>query len=89
MIIDVSQLALFIPAALALNPAPGSDNLYCLGKGLSSGPMAGMVASLGIATGSLIHSLLAVFGVAALLAAHPSLSKQFVGLATKLALKRN
>ncbi len=71
MIIDISQLALFIPAALALNLTPGSDNLFCLGKGLSSGPKAGVVASLGIATGSLIHSLLAAFGLAALLIAHP------------------
>lgn len=71
MYIDPSQLVLFIPAALALNLTPGNDNLYCFGKGLSSGPKAGIAASLGIATGSLIHSLLAAFGLAALLAAQP------------------
>jgi len=71
MIIETSQLALFIPAALALNLTPGSDNIFCLAKGLSGGPKAGVVASLGIATGSLIHSVLAAFGLAALLIAHP------------------
>lgn len=69
--IDPAQLLIFIPAALALNLTPGSDMLFCLGQGLKSGPRAGIAASFGIATGSMIHSLLAAFGLAALLAAYP------------------
>jgi threonine/homoserine/homoserine lactone efflux protein len=69
--IDPAQLILFVPAALALNLTPGSDMLFCLGQGLKSGPRAGIAASLGVATGALIHSLLAAFGLAALLAAYP------------------
>lgn len=69
--IDPAQLLIFIPAALALNLTPGSDMMFCLGQGLKSGPRAGIAASFGIATGSLIHSLLAAFGLAALLAAYP------------------
>ena len=71
MIIDPAELAIFIPAALALNLTPGNDTLFCLGQGLKSGPRAGIGASLGIATGSMIHSLLAAFGLATLLATHP------------------
>ena len=69
--IDPAQLLIFIPAALALNLTPGSDMLFCLGQGLKSGPRAGVAASLGVATGSFIHSLLAALGLAAVLAAYP------------------
>lgn len=71
MIIEPVQLLIFIPAALALNLTPGADMLFCLGQGLKSGPRAGVAASFGIATGSFIHSLLAAFGLAALLATYP------------------
>lgn len=71
MIVDPGQLALFIPAALALNLTPGADMTFCLGQGLKSGPSSGLAASLGIATGGLIHTVLAALGLAALLAAHP------------------
>ena len=69
--IDPSVLLIFIPAALALNLTPGSDMLFCLGQGLRSGPQAGFAASLGVATGGLVHSLLAAFGLAAVLATYP------------------
>jgi len=69
--IDPTQLLIFIPAALALNLTPGSDMLFCLGQGVKSGPKAGLFASLGIATGGLIHSVLAALGLAALLASYP------------------
>jgi len=71
MIIDQAQLLIFIPAALALNLTPGSDMLFCLGQGLKSGPKEGIAASLGIATGSIIHILMAGLGLAALLASSP------------------
>ncbi len=69
--IDSAQLLLFIPAALALNITPGNDMLFCLGQSLKDGPRAGIAASLGIATGGVIHTLLAAFGLASLLAATP------------------
>lgn len=71
MIVDGNQFLIFIPAALALNLTPGSDMLFCLGQGLKSGPKAGVAASFGVATGSFLHSLMAAFGLAALLATHP------------------
>lgn len=71
MIIDPTQLLIFIPAALALNLTPGVDMMFCLGQGLKSGPKEGIAASFGIATGALIHTLMAGLGLAAVLATYP------------------
>ncbi len=71
MIIEPSQLLIFMMAGIALNLTPGADMMYCLSQGLKSGPRAGFAASLGIATGSIIQILLAAFGLAALIAANP------------------
>ncbi len=70
-LIDLSTLAVFLPAALILNLTPGSDFLYCLGQGIKGGPLCGVSASFGIATGSLIHCLLAAFGLSAVFALYP------------------
>lgn len=72
MMLPTDTLLIFVPAALALNLTPGNDMLFCLGQGMRAGPRAGMAASLGIATGVFIHTLVAGIGLAALLAAHPS-----------------
>lgn len=69
--IDLSQFPLFYPAVVALNLTPGNDMLFCLSQGIRSGPKAGIAASLGISTGSLIHTLLAALGLSALLVAYP------------------
>jgi threonine/homoserine/homoserine lactone efflux protein len=71
MIIDPAQLLIFMMAGIALNLTPGADMMFCLSQGLKSGRKAGFAASLGIATGSVIHVLLAAFGLAALIAANP------------------
>jgi len=71
--VDLATLWLFIPAALALNLTPGNDMMLCLGQGLNHGPRAGIAASFGIALGALIHTLLAAFGLATLLAANPTM----------------
>lgn len=70
--IDLQTLVVFVPVALALNLTPGADMLFCLGQGARSGPRAGIAASLGIATGSLLHALAGGLGLAALLAANPA-----------------
>ncbi|WP_417814877.1 LysE family translocator [Thalassospira alkalitolerans] len=71
MLIPVETLLIFIPTALALNMTPGNDMLFCLGQGIKSGPRAGLAASFGIATGAMIHTLLAGLGLAALVSTHP------------------
>lgn len=72
MIIDPAQLLIFMMAGIALNLTPEADMMFCLSQGLKSGRKAGFAASLGIATGSVIHVLLAAFGLAALIATNPT-----------------
>ena len=65
------QFLLFLPAALLLAIAPGPDNLGVLALGLSTGRRASLGFALGCAVGCLNHTLLAVCGVSALIAASP------------------
>ena len=65
-------LLLFIPTALLLALAPGPDNLGVLALGLSAGRRASFGFALGCAAGCLNHTLLAVLGVSALIAASAS-----------------
>lgn len=65
------QLAGFLGVAVLLTLAPGPDNLLVLALGISRGRRAGLAFALGCASGCLSHTLLAVFGISALLAATP------------------
>ncbi|MFC5513821.1 LysE family translocator [Massilia jejuensis] len=62
----------FLLAALLLTASPGPDNLMVLGLGMSRGRKQGMVFGLGCALGCLSHTLLAVIGVSAVIAASPT-----------------
>ncbi|MDB6053292.1 MAG: putative Rht family transporter, amino acid efflux [Verrucomicrobiales bacterium] len=62
------HLIAFIVAGLVLNITPGPDTFYILGRTLSQGRRAGVASVLGIATGSLIHTCAAAFGLSTLLA---------------------
>jgi threonine/homoserine/homoserine lactone efflux protein len=62
----------FLLAAVLLTASPGPDNLMVLGLGMSKGRKQGMVFGLGCALGCLSHTLLAVIGVSAVIAATPS-----------------
>lgn len=72
MPVDWPDLAIFLLAALTLNLTPGNDMMYVLGQCLKSGRRAGIAASFGISTGSLVHIALVAVGVAALLARYPA-----------------
>jgi threonine/homoserine/homoserine lactone efflux protein len=65
--LDLTQLLPFLAAALALNLTPGADMTYVIARSATQGRAAGIAASLGIAAGSFVHSVLAAFGVSALL----------------------
>lgn len=69
--VDPIALAAFIPAALALNLTPGADMVFCIGQGVRSGPPAAWAASAGVATGGMIHVLIAGAGLSALLVQWP------------------
>ena len=65
------QLFGFLLAAVLVTASPGPDNLLVLGMGMSKGRRHGIAFGLGCAFGCLSHTLLAVLGVGALVAASP------------------
>lgn len=60
---------LFAASLLIFNLTPGPDLLFTLTRTLQSGRRAGISAAFGIGAGCLVHTAMAAFGVAALLAA--------------------
>ncbi len=68
---DTNTLLLFMTAALALNVTPGPDMLYVVARSVGDGRAAGVISSLGIAAGSIVHTLAVALGLAGLLRAVP------------------
>jgi threonine/homoserine/homoserine lactone efflux protein len=73
MPISAADLAVFVTASLMLNLTPGNDMMFVLGQSAKSGTRAGVAASLGIATGSLVHLALVALGAGVVLANNPQL----------------
>lgn len=78
----------FTVAAAVLAVAPGPDNLFVLLQSAMYGAKAGIFVTLGLCVGVLIQTLMAAFGVAAVVAASPTLLLivQLVGAAYLLYL---
>ena len=62
-----STLILFAAAAAVLVFTPGPNTLYIIARSVQHGRRAGIVSSLGVETGTLIHVAAAAFGISALL----------------------
>jgi len=71
MLIDPGLIVLFLAAAVIINITPGPDMLYVLAHALSLGTWAGIVASLGMSLGMMVHTAAATFGLATLLQTVP------------------
>ena len=67
-----AQAVVFAGAVFVLNATPGVDFLLTVSRTLQGGARAGVAAALGISAGCVVHALAAAFGLAALLAVHPS-----------------
>ena len=67
--LGTQDLALFAATVFVLNATPGVDMMLVLASTLKRGVRAGLMTSLGVATGCSVHTLLAAFGLAALLGA--------------------
>lgn len=65
------QFLAFLATALLLTLSPGPDNMMVLSIGIAKGRARGVAFGLGCALGCLSHTLLAVIGVSALIAASP------------------
>ena len=63
------SLGVFAATVLVVNATPGVDMMLVLTRTLRHGAFGGIAAALGVAAGCVVHTLVAAFGVAALLAA--------------------
>lgn len=66
---DLAVLVAYTAAAMVLTITPGPDMTLFLSKTMQQGRKAGAVAVIGAASGIVVHSLFAAFGISALLAA--------------------
>ncbi|HBX23658.1 MAG TPA: LysE family translocator [Desulfotomaculum sp.] len=64
----IENYVLFLLSGIILNITPGSDTMYILGRSISQGSKAGIMSAMGISSGSIIHTLLASFGLSVILA---------------------
>ncbi|MGH9941620.1 MAG: LysE family translocator [Pyrinomonadaceae bacterium] len=64
---DWSTLMLFATAAAILVFTPGPNTLYIIARSVQQGRTAGIVSSLGVEVGTLIHVAAAALGISALL----------------------
>lgn len=58
----------FLLAGILLNLTPGNDTIFILTKSIAQGKKAGIISTLGIATGSVGHTFLAAFGLSIIIA---------------------
>ena len=66
------SLGVFAVTVLVVNATPGVDMMLVLTRTLRHGAGGGIAAALGVAAGCVVHTLVAAFGLAALLAASAS-----------------
>lgn len=69
--LNPGTLAVFSSASLLLALAPGPDNLFVLTQSALKGKVVGLVVTLGLCTGLIVHTSAVALGVAALLKASP------------------
>jgi len=60
----MDTLAAFLVAAVLLALAPGPDNIFVLTQSALRGKAAGLLVTLGLCTGLLVHTTAVAFGVA-------------------------
>ena len=83
MLPGTNALIVFLVATVSLNLSPGPDMLYVISRSLGQGRKAGIVSALGIGAGTLVHTSVAAFGLAAILVSLPIAFEviRFVGAA--------
>lgn len=64
-------LVAYLAAVLVVVIAPGPDNILAMSRGLSQGPVAAALSSLGAGLGILFHTVAATLGLALVLQASP------------------
>ncbi|MGI8976398.1 MAG: LysE family translocator [Thermomicrobiales bacterium] len=69
----IPTLIAFAIAAIALVAIPGPNLIYIITRGLQQGRRAAVVSALGVEAGTLLHIVLATFGLSAIIASSPVL----------------
>lgn len=69
MLIPIESYLTFFAASVVLALAPGPDNLFVLTQSAMHGRSAGLLVTLGLCTGLLVHTGAVVIGVAAIVQA--------------------
>ncbi|HEX9652675.1 MAG TPA: LysE family translocator [bacterium] len=64
----INHFETFLLAGILLNLTPGNDTIFILTKSIAQGRRAGVLSAMGIATGSIIHTLFAAFGLSIIIA---------------------
>jgi RhtB (resistance to homoserine/threonine) family protein len=64
----ITNFETFLIAAILLNITPGADTIYILSRSISQGKKAGILSAFGISTGSLVHCIIAAFGLSVIIA---------------------
>ncbi|QDG78273.1 LysE family translocator [Labrenzia sp. PHM005] len=64
--IPIDVLGVFFVAAIALGLAPGPDNIFVLTQSALYGRLAGLIVTLGLCTGLIVHTVAVALGVAAI-----------------------
>src|SRR3982751_1240208 len=63
------SLGVFAATVFVVNATPGVDMMFTLAQTLRHGVAGGIAAALGVVAGCVVHTLVAAFGLVALLAA--------------------
>lgn len=61
----------YVAAVLLVVVSPGPDNILAVSRGLSQGPLAGALSSLGAGCGIMVHTIAATLGLALILQTSP------------------
>lgn len=69
--IPLDTLATFVAASLALCIAPGPDNLFVLAQSAAHGKRAGLLVTLGLCSGLMVHTTAVALGVAIIFQTSP------------------
>ena len=64
---------LFIIASLVIIVAPGNDMIYVITQSIHQGKSGGVMACLGVGLGSIVHTVMAAFGISTLLIKFPEM----------------
>ena len=66
--IPPETITLFLAASIALAFVPGPDNIFVITQSALNGRLAGIIVTLGLCTGLLVHTAAVALGVAAIFA---------------------